>query len=341
MDFKPYYNNWLDIDSLFISHETYVRKIDYLTVNLNIDFFKNLKFSDKDFIKHRINAAHKAKEQLGNNPALCISGGVDSQVMLQCWLEADIKFDAFVLVFKNDLNKMDVDHARLVCNKFGVELNEIEIDIIKFLNYYNYEYALKYNSCSPHFNTHYRLFNILREYQYTGVCCGGDAPIKNMFNGKWGGNFTRNPNTFVKYVEQSKFPVIGNFISYYPNLAWTIALNTKPISLPLPEGRIMTATGVYLNENNRVLSSIDNLHKDTVNQRYLDKCEGYRNIGIDIIPQDQKYTGFENIKTLLENETGDGWEFEKRYRQPIEKILSYSFADPVFAFLDGVEEIIN
>ena len=342
MDFKPYYNNWIDVSSLFVSHKSYIRKNDYLPVNLSIEFFNQLNFDSVSLTKYRINAAHKAKKILGSRPALCISGGVDSQAMLQSWIEADINFDAFVLVFKDNLNIMDVEHARAICKNFNVELKEIEIDIIQFLNYFNYEYSIKYNSCSPHFNTHYKLFNLLKGYNYTGVCCGGDAPVKNLYNNSWGGNFTRNPNTFIKYAEVEQFTCIGNFISYYPNLAWAIALQTKPIYYPTPNGHINNNTNnVYINENQRVLSALDNIYKDNVEQRYLDKCAGYKSIGYTILPQTQKFTGFELVKQKLEQETGNGWEFEKRYRQPLEQELSYSFADTLFVFQDHVEDFLN
>jgi hypothetical protein len=339
MDFKPYYNNWLDVSELFRPSNV-IRKNDILKVDLDTDFFD---FYNKVPYKTLIQeAAIEANKVLGNKPALCFSGGVDSQVMLNCWLEANLKFDLFILVFNNDLNKQDVDHARRFCNSLGVTLNEIQIDIIKFLNFFNFEYAVKYNCCSPHFNTHFKLFNILKERGYTGVCTGGDAPLTNLYNNHWGGNYTRNTQTFTNYSIVENFPCIGNFIGYYPKLAWSIALNTKPFYLPTLEGQIVSNSSlVVIDQNEQVVSKVDNLYKDNIDQRYIDKCFGYEKLGFNILRQEQKFTGFENVKTYLEQQSGDGWEFEKRYRQPLENYFNYSYADPIFKFKDGVENIIN
>ena len=37
--------------------------------------------------------------------------------------------------------------------------------------------------------------------------------------------------------------------------------------------------------------------------------------------QPTKYTGFEKVKELFEEKTGDGWAFEKQFRHPLSKLL--------------------
>ena len=338
MDFKPFYDDWIIIDPIFIPSNISLRKYDYVNVNLSYDFFSQLTFTEDSLKTYRINAALEASKILGEKPALCISGGIDSQAMLHCWLEADIKFDVFVLVFKNNLNSMDVEQARLVCRNLGIELKEIEIDIIKFLNYYNYEYAVQYQSCSPHFNTHYKLFNILKNMGYTGVCCGGDAPIYNPLEDIWGSNYNKNTQNFVQYSRVSRFPCIGNFLGYYPKLAWSISLQTKPVTPNHNQGMNTLHNNILTEQNDYVIrTSI----KDLEEQRYLYKCDGYNKTGIKIIPQTQKFSGFELVKKHLEEVTGDGWAFEKRYRRPLENLLNVTTSTPVFVFDANVEKLIK
>ena len=38
------------------------------------------------------------------------------------------------------------------------------------------------------------------------------------------------------------------------------------------------------------------------------------------MPQPQKYTGFELVKDYFEEQTGDGWAFEKQFRRPLSRM---------------------
>ena len=57
-----------------------------------------------------------------------------------------------------------------------------------------------------------------------------------------------------------------------------------------------------------------------VAEKYEAKLIGYRRIGFDLVPQPQKYTGFELVKDYFEEQTGDGWAFEKRFRYPLTRM---------------------
>ena len=324
MAYKSFYNDWVDISNLF-KKEPYQRYYDHLIVHLDTNFFQNLKFDCDTIRNYRIDCAIKSSQILGHKPALCLSGGIDSQAMVQCWLEARLYFDLFILVFKNDLNKQDVEHARTFARNNGVYLQEIEIDILQFLNRENFDYAIKYDSASPHFNAHYKLFNVLKSKGYTGICCGGDSPIKNVTDNTWGSNFNRNPLNFVNYSSVENLPVIGSFLSYTPELAWSISLLTN--STILPESKFYSASINHIEQAN--------------SERYANKCEAYLKAGLNIMPQKQKYTGFELVKKLLEEETGNGWEFEQRYRYPLQKMLRHPTSSPYFVFRDEVEHLIN
>lgn len=333
MDFKPYYNDWLDITSLF--SQTKIKDYNDIKVNLNLDFFKNLNFDDNTLKKYRVDAVLKASNVLGSKPALCFSGGVDSQCMLQCWLESGLKFDVYTLVFKNDFNKMDYDLARKVCNEYNVNVKEIEIDVLKFLNYFNHDYALKYKSVSPHFNVHYKLFDILREYGHSGVCSGGDAPYKNLKDNIWGNNFSKNPNTFYQYAKINNYPTIGNFLGYTAELAWAISISTKPTyyyNKPQDWNNFLTTWDAHVDG-----SMLNNFEQ----KRYYSKCNGYKKVGFKITEQEKKFTGFESVKEFLKNETGNGWEFEHRYRHPLEKQFEFFGTPSKFVFEPFVENFLN
>lgn len=318
-EFNFFYNDWVDYDPLFES------KIDdsmiILDTKLNANFFKELCLDRHSLKKYRIKAAELCAKTLGNKPALCISGGVDSQAMLQCWIEAKLDFDVYILKFLNDLNIQDVAHARLISKKFKIKLHEIPIDIINFLNRENFDYGEKYKSASPHFNVHYKLFDILRNLNYTGLACGGQTVLCN--NDIWGSNFTRNPFNFINYSQITTFPVQGSFLSFYPELSWAISLLTKKSNSDLS-----TNIGYH----------VDDLEKE----RYGNKINGYIRSGFAIIPQPRKFTGFELVKKYYESLTNDVWEFEKRFRIPLSNLLQIIPGATKFNLSkDRIEDIEN
>lgn len=60
------------------------------------------------------------------------SGGVDSEVALQSFVEAGIPVTAAILRFGDDLNIHDISYAVITCEKLGVPYRFFELDILKF-----------------------------------------------------------------------------------------------------------------------------------------------------------------------------------------------------------------
>jgi len=301
--FKPFYKDWLNCSQLFLPT---INEIRYTTTNLNINFFSSLSFDESSLKQYRIEAALHCAETLGEKPALTLSGGIDSQCMVQAFKDADLKFDVYTLVFKNNLNKQDVDSARNYCNTLGIKLNEIELDVVSFLTRENYEYGLKYKSASPQFNTHYKMYDIIADMGYSGVCSGGNYIRRNK--NTYGINFKRNELNFINYSLVSGFPCQGSFLNFYPNLSWALCLLTQDYDL---EFEILNKSPKYFNESDK-----SKIEKNV----YQNKLISYRKAGFNIIPQDKKYTGFEFVKKYFEKLTGDGWTFEKRFRSPLEQL---------------------
>lgn len=296
-------------------------------VALNLDFFKELKLDTDSLKKYRLEAARITAESIGNKIALCFSGGADSQCMVQCFVEANIPFDLYILKFKNNLNIQDSGHAIKYCEKFNVKYNIIEIDVLSFLSQQNYDYGIKYKNPSPHFNVHFKLFDILRDRGYDGVVAGGNAFFYSDVDEQFLPNSNRNCYNYITYSNVSKFKCQGNFLSFYPNLTWAISLLSPSIDYKLN-------SAIEFNEEERNYWEY---------KRYVQKVQGYKRAGFNIMPQSQKFTGFELVKKHLEKKTNDGWAFERLYRHPLEKILArHSTVTGQFIFKDaGTEELLN
>lgn len=282
-------NNWQAYDENF----TCVTKEIKYNVNLPVSFFENLKFDQESLKEYRVAAAKEAASLCGDNPVLCLSGGIDSQAMVQCWQEAELNFDVAVMVFNDNLNDHDVSIALEYCEQRNIKPIIYELDVIKFLTRESSEYQEKYRCSSPQFATHYRLFDWLRE-RYSGICCGGTALAPGKTT--WGPGLSAAQINFLEYATVNKFPVVGNFLGYDPALSWSIAILTQ--------------------KHEHDWNFITDFSQLTDFTRYQLKAFGYKRHGFDILLQENKFTGFEKVKNYFEAVTGDGWAFEKRFRFP-------------------------
>jgi hypothetical protein len=332
--FEFYYNDWIDVNP-FIQLDgkfkgNWVERC-HVNINLDTNFFKELCIDDEHLKTYRIDAALKCYEKLGSKPALCFSGGIDSQATWQCFNDAGIDIDVYTLVFKKDLNKQDVDHAITFAHKNNINLKFIEIDILNFLSRENHDYCIKYKSLSPHFNTHYKLCNILLSKGYTGFVCGGAAPILPDFDDHslyFCTNYTHNVINYINYSLVANVMCQGNFLGYYPKLAWAIALLT-----PIYVNKIYNSSHSKYSQDGFVSQK----DRDVIEfDRYLHKIEGYKRAGFNIIPQEKKFTGFELVKTALEETYKDGWMFEKLFREPLKQHIQ-----EIGMFYDFDSEVVN
>jgi len=292
-------------------------------INLDSSFFEELCF-DKDSLKnYRVEAATICANMLGDKPALCLSGGVDSQAMVLAWKEANLSYDTYILKFNHELNKQDYEHGINFCRINDIPFQIIDFDVVTFLSRDNYNLGVKYRSGSPHFNVHYRLVEILRDKGHTGVCFGGLTPTKNLND--WGKNFDKNAFHFVTIQDIFEIPVQGSFLSFYPKLSWAITLLTKSLD------------EIHEVENSRTAQEFLKL----IDIRYPLKVNGYKNAGFNVIPQETKYTGFELVKKYYEDMTGDGWTFEKRFRYPLAKMFNTDYHTYKFNLSESQRNILE
>ena len=126
----PFYNNWLDTSG--VTERAMAPAIRSMYPSK--DSMRELEtFNDEKLKRWRVEAAERCHASLGPFPALCFSGGIDSQAMLHCFAEADLEAHVIIFTFKDDLNKHDVDHAKAYCHTFDIPYREIEFDIVSFL----------------------------------------------------------------------------------------------------------------------------------------------------------------------------------------------------------------
>lgn len=255
-----------------------------------------------DIWKYSIDVVNTLLPNLGTKPAVCLSGGIDSQVMVDCFIRAGVAFDVVIMRFPDNLNWHDIKTAIEFCDTRKLSYTFIDVDVIQFLSRDLIAFADKYDVSSPQFATHFRMFEILQELGYTSAICGGNT-LLNTVDG-WFYPTTKEQSDWKSFSERSNFYVMGDFLSYY----WKFSL---AFSCHQEKSNLIDNTKINL------LSNVAN-HDNLVSDRYKVKVSGFMAAGFDVIAQVAKFTGFEEVKEKIKDfDSGDGWAFEKRFRFPL------------------------
>ena len=91
--------------------------------------------------------------------------------------------------------------------------------------------------------------------------------------------------------------------AFSPELALALAVSTPQADIKIEEDHVDWET-----------------YKEVRHAKYEQKIISYKRIGFDIIQQPTKYTGFEKVKEHFEDKLGDGWAFERQFRDPLAKM---------------------
>lgn len=111
--------------------------------------------------------AHRAAKIISDygDTVLCLSGGVDSEMMARVFLSCGVNFKVAILRFTNDLNINDIVYAENFCKFYNLKYEFVDLDIVDFNNsdklvYYNE----KYSCTSPQFAAYLWFLDQLKGY---------------------------------------------------------------------------------------------------------------------------------------------------------------------------------
>ena len=185
---------------------------------------------------------------------LFVSGGIDSQAMLYAWHLSKVPFNTFSGIYNFNLNSHDLENLKLFADRYSIDINFVNFDLLKYLETEYSDYALNYRCGSPHICTYMKMSEMVQ----SGTCI-------------FSGNFIIDPAMFIdrnnwglyKFAKKTNKPLVGYFFSETEELAYSF------------------------------LKTID-VHKITsmTNAR----IQAYQSNGFPVIPQKEKYTGFEKVK---------------------------------------------
>jgi len=230
-----------------------------------------------------------AGAHLGRNPALCLSGGIDSQAAYQLW-DKEFPIEVVIFEFENNLNFNEVLDAVRFAEKNSIDYKIVKLNVRHFLNSELDHYAQKYKLSSPQFAIHCKFLSLLKEQGYTGAVFGGNSMVVERDRVYF--SLRKAQLVDLNNFETETFKVIPNFLSFNKLLCLKLILNTPVMD--------------HSDDTTMLLT-----------RRYENKIRTYTNLNLYIIPQSNKKTGFEQLKKYYEIVSSTPDAFDIKFRVPL------------------------
>jgi len=260
-----------------------------------------------------INTVHSIRETYPGPYYVMCSGGVDSQAMLWAWHKSNVPFTPVSFQYcdheGNVYNDHDLHTLKLFSKIHDISIEYKSANFLDFLNNDLWTYARLYECASPQITFYMKLAENV-----------GDGTV--IFSGNfYNENYFPVNYTLLglhRFAEKSSFKVIPFFFLHDANIA-----------------HAFKKTNDYVVENLAVLGHYEYYVKDFL--AYTKKNYIYANSGFPIIPQMEKYSGFEKIKEYFNNKPDLITRQEKlkyankpsrsvydlKYRYPLEEDIPY------------------
>ena len=265
-----------------------------------------VRITNTDISSIKQNAVNQSIEYVGNNPAICLSGGIDSQSVLSIFDKCNVPYTAVTFDFGNNLNARELVDAQSFATLYNIPLKVIKLDIMRFLLRDLDEFSKKYKIISPQFAVHAYFLETIKLLGYSGAVLGGNGFIVEKLSMRFGLSDAQLLD-IENYSKISKFNVIPSFLSADKDLCILLAMNTPLVAA---ENKMK----LIFDPVDRVLVS-DSIISEA--DRYASKIKSYQNLNCKLKPQTIKKTGFEEIKNFYNTQQCNVWAFEKDFRFPL------------------------
>lgn len=185
-----------------------------------------------------------------------LSGGVDSQAVAFAFKMAGTPVRFLRARYNGGLNDHDIHSSDAFYEAHGIEIEDVEVDILTFHETELLDWGRRYDCASPHILCHMKLASIARgPVVFSGCVVSPDGLIGGLDYGTFG---------LERYGRLSGQPCVGYFLTHDPHLHYSMGL--VPAAL---DGTI---------------------------EPYERKCRIYQECGFPVMPQPVKFHGFEKVK---------------------------------------------
>ena len=228
----------------------------------------------KETVKYPLRAAIEAVNDIVTNYPppynLLVSGGIDSQAMLYAWKISKHTFNAYTFRYNETYNIHDIQTVPLFCEQERIPFTVIDFDYFDFLEKEYDSIAKKYQCSSPQIAMHIKMASM-----FFGTCV-------------FSGNFLLSGAAVLSHA----------ILGIYRYSRTSEGKNTIPyFFLHTPE----LAYGMhgFKQDNQANFNEINELEEPG----YQRKALIYNLAGFPVIPQEQKFTGFEKFKEHYDSHT--------------------------------------
>ena len=225
----------------------------------------------KETVKSPIQAAVEAVNDIVKNYPppynLFVSGGIDSQAMLYAWKTSNHPFNVYTFRYNQTYNIHDIKTLFLFCERESIPYTIVDFDYFKFLEEEYDGIAKKYKCSSPQISMHIKMANM-----FTGT---------NVFSG----NFLLQESAVLTHA----------ILGIYRYSRTSEGKNTIPyFFLHTPE--LAYSMHGFKQDNFDKINELEKLG-------YRRKARVYNLVGFPVMPQEQKFTGFEKFKEHYDSHT--------------------------------------
>jgi hypothetical protein len=234
------------------------------TFNNNLKLYANIsdiQYTSKPLLEVSAKVINDITKNYPEPYYLMVSGGIDSQALLWCWMNSGKNFIPIsvrytgALEYKNILNQHDLDELDTFASANNLTIKYIDFNIINFLENDLEDYAVKYQCTSPQLCTHMKISELVND----GTVIFSGNFMRDAF-------YTYTILGLKRYADTSNRNIIPFFFLHDNELAG-------------------------LRGNN------------DYDRGYKEKVRFYKDLGIPVIPQVNKLTGFEVIKDYYDTRT--------------------------------------
>ncbi len=174
-----------------------------------------------DWRYHCTQSAKQISEIYAGKPIyVCLSGGIDSEVVARSFLSANIRPKIIIIRHANDFNLHDFCWAVGFCETEGLDYEFFDLDLIEFWESGEvYEYAKVAHGISPQMCT---LLKIMQHvHDLGGVAVLGALEREFRYSKKynsWGLTELENFACLYRYVIKTKINVVPSFFNWSPEI---------------------------------------------------------------------------------------------------------------------------
>ncbi len=278
-------------------------KIEGNVIDFTVPSFKT---TIHDPINAAIEAVNDIVEHYPPPYNLLASGGIDSQAMIYAWKMSGHPFKIYTFRYNETYNLHDIETLPLFCEQEDILYNVIDFDYLNFLEKEYDTLAHRYQCSSPQISMHIKMASFFDE----GTC---------IYSGNFlnfdGANLT---NAILGLYRFSRSPEGKNVVPYF-------FLHTPELAYSFNQARLIKKLE-YSRDN-------DGYKQDP-------RVKIYHSAGFPVIPQKQKFTGFEKFKeyydshdyVLKDNKNRLKWHNKESHR-PFDWLFRYPYEEkfgPVF-----------